>query len=276
MNSTDFVSVAPIKPPAPWVGGKHHLAKRITAIIDRIDHTCYAEPFLGMGGVFFKRSRRPRVEVINDKHQDVANLFRILQRHYVPFVEMMRFQLCTRAEFERLKAINPDTLTDLERAARFLYLQKTVFGGRVTSQSFGIAATLPARFDMTKLVPILEDLHSRLVGVLIECLDYVELVKRYDKPETFYYIDPPYFGSEDIYGGDLFDRGGFVSLKDLLSGIQGRFIMSLNNQSEIRELYADTFNIAEVDTRYTCTKGSNPKVSELLISNFDLGIAKAD
>ena len=85
-----------------------------------IPHDTYAEAFVGMGGVFLRRSARPRAEVINDRGRDVANLFRILQRHYPQFLETLRFQLTTRAEFERLVATRADTLTDLERAARFL------------------------------------------------------------------------------------------------------------------------------------------------------------
>ena len=88
-------------------------------MIDGIDHDTYLEPFVGMGGIFLKRRRMPRAEFINDISRDVANLFRILQRHYPQFIEVLRFQLTTRTEFQRLTQTDPDTLTDLERAARF-------------------------------------------------------------------------------------------------------------------------------------------------------------
>ena len=94
----------PVRPPAPYIGGKRNLATRLVARIEAIPHTLYAEPFVGLGGVFFRRRHAPAVEVINDLSRDVATLFRILQRHYVPFMEMMRFQLTTRAEFERILA----------------------------------------------------------------------------------------------------------------------------------------------------------------------------
>jgi len=122
--------VDPCQPVAPYIGGKHNLAKRIVERIDATPHVLYAEAFVGMAGVFLRRSAAPRVEVINDLNLDVTTLFRILQRHYVPFLEMMWFQITTRAEFERLTATDPETLTDLERAARFLYLQRTAFGGK--------------------------------------------------------------------------------------------------------------------------------------------------
>jgi site-specific DNA-adenine methylase len=90
-----------------------------------------------MGGVFFRRRWAARREAINDVSRDVATLFRILQRHYPQFMETLKFQIASRREFERLVASNPDTLTDLERAGRFLYLQRLAFGGKVAGRNFG-------------------------------------------------------------------------------------------------------------------------------------------
>lgn len=126
-------------PVAPWLGGKRNLAKRLVKIISSVKHETYAEAFVGMGGVFLRRPYAPKCEVINDYSGDVANLFRILQRHYPQFLECLKFQITSRREFERLKRTDPSTLTDLERAARFLYLQKTAFGGKVTGQNFGVS-----------------------------------------------------------------------------------------------------------------------------------------
>lgn len=94
--------VRPSSPVAPWLGGKRNLARRICARLDATPCGTYAEPFVGMGGIFLRRTARPKSEVINDRGRDVANLFRILQRHYPQFLETLRFQLMTRAEFERL------------------------------------------------------------------------------------------------------------------------------------------------------------------------------
>lgn len=113
-NKENNDHVKPIDPVAPWLGGKSRLADTLVQWINAVPHSCYAEPFVGMGGVFFRRNRRPHAEVINDYSRDVANLFRIVQRHFVPFVDMMRWTITTRAEFERLSKTDPDTLTDLE------------------------------------------------------------------------------------------------------------------------------------------------------------------
>jgi len=138
MKHANLQDVQPIKPIAPYIGGKFGLAKTITSILDQVPHSTYAEPFVGMGGIFLRRKTRPKAEVINDYSREVSNLFRILQRHYPQFLEVLRFQLMTRVEFERLVKTDPSTLTDLERAARFLYVQKTAFGGKVRSPAFGV------------------------------------------------------------------------------------------------------------------------------------------
>jgi DNA adenine methylase len=93
--------VAPVRPPAAYIGGKRLLAGRICKMIEAAPHDRYGEPFVGMGGIFFRRERRPKAESVNDISRDVITLFRILQRHYVPFMEMLKWRLSSRAEFER-------------------------------------------------------------------------------------------------------------------------------------------------------------------------------
>ena len=259
--------VEPVKPVAAYLGGKRSLAKRIIARIEAIEHTTYAEPFVGMGGVFLRRRRAARAEVINDRNRDIATFFRILQRHYVPFMDTIRFQITTRSEFERLVRTDPETLTDLERAARFLYLQRTAFGGKPSGRNFGVSPGMPARFDITKLGPMLEDLHNRLSGVVIECLPYATFITRYDRPDTLFYLDPPYYGSEGDYGRDLFERDDFARLATLLADLKGRFILSLNDRPEVREMFSG-FTIEPVETSYTVAARakSRGKVGELIVS----------
>ncbi|WP_316979900.1 DNA adenine methylase [Shumkonia mesophila] len=254
-------------PVAPYLGGKKNLARRICERIEAMPHKAYAEPFVGMGGVFFRRRLAPKVEVINDLNREVATLFRILQRHYVPFMEMMRFQLTTRAEFVRLVATRSETLTDLERAARFLYLQRTAFGGKISGRNFGVSVERPGRFDITRLGPMLEDVHTRLAGVVIECLPYAEFIGRYDRPDILFYVDPPYWGSEGDYGKAMFGREDFERLRDLLKGLQGSFILSLNDVPEVRRIFAG-FAIEAVETAYSISRQADGrgKVGEVIIT----------
>lgn len=264
--------VQAVSPVAPWLGGKRNLARRICAILDATPCTTYAEPFVGMGGIFLRRTARPRAEVINDRGRDITNLFRILQRHYPQFLDTLRFQLTTRAEFERLVRTDPETLTDLERAGRFLYLQRTAFGGKVSGRNFGVDRARPGRFNLTALEPMLEDLHSRLAGVVIECLDWTDFIPRYDSPDTLLYLDPPYWSCEDDYGKAMFDRTDFARLAEVLTGINGCFLLSINDVPQIRLTFS-RFLITPVETRYSVAAKSAAKSTsraELLISNFDL------
>lgn len=257
--------IRPTRPVAPYIGGKRNLAARIIDLVEATPHDLYAEPFTGLGGVFLRRPTAARVEVINDRSRDVATFFRILQRHFVPFLDMLRWQLTSRADFERLKATDPDTLTDLERAARFLYLQRVAYGGKVAGRTYGITRTTPARFNVTRLVPMLEDVHERLAGVVIECLPYQEFIARYDRRGALFYVDPPYFGSETDYGKGLFERADFERLAAVLGTLKGRFILSLNDVPEVRQLFA-RFTLKPVQTTYSVRGGAFAQpAAELLI-----------
>jgi DNA adenine methylase len=257
--------VEPVRPAAAYIGGKKQLAAAIIERIDKLPHETYAEPFIGMGGVFFRRRKQPKAEVINDRSGDVATFFRVLQRHYVAFFEMLRWQVTSRREFERLMRTDPTTLTDLERAARFLVLQRTAFGGKVAGRNFGVSVNLPARFDVTKLVPMLEDLHERLAGVVIECLDWADFIGRYDRPGTLFYLDPPYWGSERDYGPG-FERADYERMAVLLAGLKGRFLMTINDVPAIRRTFAG-FTQRPVSVTYTIAAGATARAArELIIS----------
>lgn len=252
--------------PAPYIGGKRFLARRLALRLDA--HPCgtYAEPFVGMGGVFLRRTRKAPCEVINDISADVATFFRVLQRHYIAFMDMLRYQLTTREGFERLMRVDPSTLTDLERAARFLYLQRLAFGGKVSGRNFGSSPGLPGRFDVTKLGPRLEELHDRLAGVVIERLPFGEFIARYDRTDTLFYLDPPYFGCEDDYGAGVFERADFSRLAEQLRAIVGRFVLSINDTPEIREAF-DGFEFEAVDVTYTLSAEGATPAGELIIWN---------
>ncbi|MBP0439420.1 DNA adenine methylase [Tianweitania sediminis] len=264
MDFEPLQPVVPAKPVAGYVGGKRQLASRLVAMITAVPHGIYAEPFVGMGGVFFRRTSRPRSEIINDRNGEVVNLFRILQRHYPQFMDTIRYQVTSRREFERLSASDPKTLTDLERAARFIYLQRTAFGGKVAGQNFGVDPRSKAGFNLTTLAPLLEEAHERLTGVVLECLDWPQFIDRYDRPETLFYLDPPYFGSEHYYGRGLFDREQFGAMAERLALLKGRFILSINDVPEIRETFA-AFTIEPVGLQYGVGGGSRP-AAELIVS----------
>ncbi|MBY6241599.1 DNA adenine methylase [Methylosinus sp. Sm6] len=258
-------SVRPVRPAAGYIGGKRQLAGRLCELIAETPHGIYAEAFVGMGGVFFRRDEAPRSEVINDRSRDVAIFFRILQRHYVAFMDMLKFQLTSRTEFERLSAQAPDSLTDLERAARFIYLQRLSFGGKVNGRSFGISRMGGGRFDTRKLGIVLEAIHERLAGVTIECLDWGEFLRRWDRPETLFYLDPPYWGTEGYYGPGLFATDDHSALAEALKGLRGRFILTINDCPEARRCYQG-FALETAELSYTAVgQGRAKPAAELII-----------
>jgi len=269
-----FRDVAPVRPAAGYIGGKRRLARRIISVIESIPHGCYAEPFVGMGGVFLRRRLAPKLEVINDISGDVATFFRILQRHHNAFVDMLRWQLTGRREFERLKACDPATLTDLERAARFLYLQRTAFGGKVSGRNFGVSPGEGAAFNPLRLVPVIDDLHERLAGIVIEQLHYADFIRRYDRPGTLFYLDPPYAGSEDDYGKGVFTPADFLALAELLAGLQGRFVLSINDTPAIRQAFS-RFALQPVDLTYSVGGGRRSTAAQELIVTDGKGGAGA-
>lgn len=262
-----LLPVAAAVPAAPYLGGKRILSKIIITKINSTPHEGYAEPFVGMGGVFLRRSLQPKMEVINDINGEVANFFRILQRHYPQFMDTLRFQVTSRREFDRLSSVDPKTLTDLERAARFLYLQRTAFGGKIEGRSFGVSTT-GARFNLMKIGPQLEAIHERMARVVIEQLQWRKFIQRYDRPGMLFYLDPPYWGNERDYGDGVFEREDFTAMAEVLSGLKGRFILSLNAVQGVYQTFSD-FRLKEVDCTYSVAGGSGARtVKELLISNF--------
>ncbi|MEZ5790520.1 MAG: DNA adenine methylase [Nitratireductor sp.] len=258
-------TVTPAHPPAAYIGGKRKLAAELIRRINATQHSGYAEAFVGMGGVFLRRNMKPKTEVINDINGEVANLFRILQRHYPQFMDTLKFQITSRREFQRLAGCNPATLTDLERAARFIYLQKTTFGGKVRGQVFGVDKSGGGRFNIVTLGPVLEDIHERMAGVVIESLPWQEFIGRWDRPGMLFYLDPPYFGNEGDYGANVFTRDQFAEMAEVLASIKGRFILSLNDRPEVRDIFS-RFKMDTVDCTYSIAGGVGKKVKEVVIS----------
>jgi DNA adenine methylase len=254
-------------PPAPYLGGKRFLAKRLCALIEATPHRSYIEPFVGMGGVFLRRTRPAPVEVINDLAGDVANLFRIVRRHYQPFVDALAWLPASREEFERQKRLDPSALTDIDRAVRFLYLQRLCFGGRVKGRHFGVRPEASSRIQLARLRADLKALSRRLEPVTIEQLPWSEVVRRYDRPGALFYLDPPYDETEG-YGTD-FGRADYLAMADQLARIRGRFILSINATDFVRETFA-AFDVEEVAATWmiaTKAAGAGKRVTELIIRN---------
>jgi DNA adenine methylase len=113
---------------------------------------------------------------------------------------------------------------------------------------------------------MLEQLHERLAGVTIERLPWADFIRRYDRPDMLFYLDPPYHGSEGDYGAGMFDRAEFAAMAHQLGRIEGQFLMSINDVPQIREAFAG-FAMAAVDLQYTVGNGAPVEARELIITN---------
>lgn len=249
-----------------YMGGKSLLAKKIMTKIP--SHDCYCEVFAGAAWLLFKKEESD-VEIINDINTDLVTLYRVVKHHLEEFIRYLKWILVARDEFDRFKAENPETLTDIQRAVRFYYLLKTGYASRIHKPSFSIATTSKARFNLLRVEEELSAVHLRLSRVYIENRPYKDVICRFDKPSTFFYLDPLYYGCEDYYGPGIFSRSDFITLKDILSGVRGRYIMSINDTAEIRMLFKDCC-IETVETSYSAGGGNKKRVKELLIANYDL------
>ena len=247
-----------------WVGGKSKLARQIIGLMPA--HSCYCEVFGGAGWVMFKKTSS-NVEVINDVNSELVNLYRVIKFHFEEFIKQFKFLLIARDEYDRLKLAKPDTLTDIQRAARYYYLVRLSYGGKAVEHNFTTGPTRMPPINLLRIEEELSQAHLRLSRVIIENQHYSKIIERFDLPDTLFYLDPPYFNCEDYYGKGLFNKKDFELLRDQLKAIKGKFILSLNNVPEIREIFKD-FHIIETSVRWSLGKDYN-EANEVIILNFE-------
>ncbi|UTW12923.1 DNA adenine methylase [Marinobacterium rhizophilum] len=251
------------KPIIPWIGGKRKLAEHLLPLFP--DHSCYVEPFAGAAALFFLKEPS-EVEIINDVNGDLVNLYRVVKHHLEELYKQFKWLLSSRQHWDWLQATTPETLTDIQRAARFLYLQKQAFGGKVEGQSFGTTTTSRPRFNIFTLEQDLADAHYRLAGTTIERLDWQQIIRKYDRPHTLFYCDPPYWQTEGYgvpFGFDHYER-----MAELAATIKGQMIISINDHPDIRAVFSK-LQVIEIDYQYTV--GGNGKPTdcvELVFGNW--------
>jgi DNA adenine methylase len=248
--------------PFPYIGGKRALANRIISIFP--EHTTYVEAFVGGAQVFF-RKEPSKVEVLNDLDHEVVNFFRVCQQHYEELVRYLKFTVASRAWFELLEDTKLVSLTDIQRAARFLYLAKNCYAGLVRHRNFAWSVSQSNRFNPERIRTLIEETHRRLARVQIECLPYEQVIAHYDRPETLFYLDPPYYKVK-LYNHNL-EHEDFCRMAELLASVKGKFILSLNDVPEVRSLFKG-FTIKSVELSYTAQKKPGRKFKEVLITNF--------
>ena len=250
-------------PIVPWIGGKRRLAKHILPLFPA--HTCYVEPFCGAAALYFLKTPS-KTEVINDINGELVNLYRVVKHHLEEFIRQFKWALVSRQIYKWLQDTPEETLTDIQRAARFYYLQKQAFGGKVADHTFGTSTTSAPRFNLLRIEEELSMAHLRLSRTLIEHLDWHQCIERYDRPHTLFYCDPPYWGTEG-YGVE-FGLENYDHMADLARRIKGKMIISVNDIPEMRQVL-NGLNMQSVDISYNLKVTGKPSPKkELVICNF--------
>lgn len=149
--------------PLAYVGGKSKLAKQIISMIPK--HKTYCEAFAGAGWVFF-RKEPIRYEVLNDLDSNLVSFYRVLQNHLEEFLKQFKWLLSSREWFDDWKnQIETRGLTDIQKAARYYYLQRQCFGGKVKGRSFGVDPQSRPRINLVRMEEELSEVHLRLFNV---------------------------------------------------------------------------------------------------------------
>lgn len=250
-------------PIIPWIGGKRRLAKHI--LPQFLAHECYVEPFCGAAALFFLKDHT-HVEVLNDINGELVNLYRVVKHHLEELTRQFKWSLTSREMYEWLQITPIETLTDIQRAARFYYLQKMAFGGKVNKQTFGTATTSPPRLNLLRLEEDLSQAHLRLSRTYIENLNWQDCIHKYDREHTLFYCDPPYWGTEG-YGVE-FGLEQYDQMAELAKSIKGRMIISVNDIPEMRRAF-DGLAMETVKINYTVGGlKSRGERGELVVKNW--------
>jgi DNA adenine methylase len=252
-----------MKSPLSYVGGKSRLAKQIIEMMP--DHQGYCEVFAGAAWVFFQKEPS-RYETINDLDSDLIAFYRVLQNHLEEFLRQFKWVLSSREWFEDWKRQQvAGGLTDIQRAARYYYLQRHSFAGRVRQRTFGANQLRLPRINLLRLEEELSEVHLRLARVTIENLPWREFLIRYDRQRTFFYLDPPYYKAP-YYRHNL-ELDDYSEMAEILAGLKGQFILSINDVPEMRDTFR-MFKIRPVKLKYSTAKDNWSEGEELLVSNF--------
>lgn len=245
-----------------WIGGKKLLRKEIISLFPE-DCERYIEVFGGAGWVLFgKECKVKQLEVFNDVNSNLINLYRCIKYHCSELQRELAWLIDSREQFFefRVQLENKIGLTDIQRAARYLYLIKYSFGS--DRRSFATAGK-----DISKTIAFLQEVRERLNRVVIENKDFENLIQVYDRPKALFYLDPPYVGTEKVYDGQ-FTKKDHIRLRDTLSKIKGKFILSYNDCDFIRELYSEFKIEATVRNNNMSNKKENAVFREVIITNY--------
>ena len=250
-----------------WVGGKKSLREEVVKRFP-LFYKRYIEVFGGGGWVLFHKPPRNDFEVYNDFNGLLSNLYRCVRDKPDLLINSLRYVLNSREDFDRARlALRQRRTTDIQRAAWFYQVIRQSYGSALTS-----FASQP--HDLWNDFPLIQQAHRRLADVVVEAQDFETLIRHFDRREALFYCDPPYHATEGYYqniGEAGFTERDHLRLRDALFSIEGKFLLSYNDDTFIRELYDVPDIWIEPVTRLNNLRqryDPNCQFSELLIANY--------
>jgi DNA adenine methylase len=214
-----------MKTPITYYGGKQMMVKHILPLIP--DHNLYCEPFAGGAAIFFAKEPS-EVEILNDTNRELINFYRVVQSDFTSLEKEIKITLHSRDLHRKACVIynNPDMFSELKRAWALWVLSTQGFAGQLDSSwGYDIKKNATPKKLENKKEAFTIDLAIRLQQVQIECADALYIIRSRDNDRAFFYVDPPYYNS-DMGHYDGYSIDDFECLLKLLSGIQGKFLLS--------------------------------------------------
>ena len=230
-----------------WPGGKSRHLKRLLPHIP--DGAGYIEAFAG-GCALLLAKPRTKLEVVNDVNGDLVNLYRCAANHPDELARKLReLPPASREQIANTRQLlqTRGCLTDIQRAALFLHLNKTSFGGSGTSLAVVRDPKGSAFIGTENLIGRVRAFQERFDKVVIEQLDYQRLLKNYDHPKNFIFLDPPY-GVSDIANYDGWGEEQLTTFRDRVKALKSRWIVTLDDSPVNRALWKG-FDIEFLRTR---------------------------
>lgn len=272
-----------IKPYLKWAGGKRQLVKEISAYVPKNFKTYY-EPFVGAGAVLF--ALQPKHAIINDNNKQLMLTFEVVKNNVESLIDALIEHKQNNCEEYYYKIREQDRnaeefskLSDVKKAARLIYLNKTCYNGlyRVNSQGlFNVPYGKyknPDIFDPYVLRAVSSYLNDN--EIIIQSGDFEVSVETADK-YSFVYFDPPYHSPDNTnftgYQAGGFDEDDQIRLRDVYTRLSKREVKCLLSNSDtpfIRQLYKD-YEIITVEANRAINSNveGRGKVKELLIKNW--------
>ena len=226
----------------------------------------YVEVFGGGGSVLLNKERSVR-EVLNDANGNLINLYRVVREHPEELKDRLLYVLHSREDFKiaQRRLAQFAYKDDILRAADFYQVVRQSYAGN-GKQFSAVARSMWAGF------PAIDRVAGRLQGVTLEIEDFETIFQRYDSPNTHFYLDPPYFFTEDYYPGNIFQRKDHARLAAILLNAEGLWLLSYNLCPEVLELYQQPgILIEQVDRINNMAQRyeGGAVYQEVLISNYD-------